>query len=220
MAVLIGACSNSERGVSQQGSPKEAPWFCELAENETDWQCVQNAAAADAPKPARLPRRQMPDVLSAAPSRRSPSEPRIDPASSTPAIASADEPRQPNQPAARPALAEDVPLHVALAYRPGKAQRLIELPGEFWAVQLAAFGSPEQLSEYAARHQLRGMSAARIARNNQLFYVLLLGVYETRENAERASATVPEALNIKPWIRSLASLQRAMRAGEMLQPAE
>lgn len=207
------ACSISERALPEQNGGDEPPWFCELAENGTDWQCIRSAEAAQAPKPARLPQRAA-ALQAEPPAARSPRPPA--PVTADPMTDAQEADSQvPEQ--SRPA--EDVPLHVALAYRPGQAQRLIDLPDEFWAVQLAAFASPEQLSEYARQHELRGMSAARIARNNTLFYVLLLGVYETRENAERAAATVPEALSVEPWIRSLGSLQRAMRAGELLAPA-
>ncbi len=207
---LLSACANSERAVSDEQPGDAEPWFCELAENEADWQCIRSIEAARSPNPARLPHQAL------GPQPERPARP----AASQPYDAPAGERDEPPVAPASAPVNEDVPLHVALAYRPGQAQRLIDLPGEFWAVQLAAFGSPEQLSEYAARHELRGMSAARIARNSQLFYVLLLGVYETRENAERASATVPDALNIDPWIRSLGSLQQAMRAGETIAPID
>lgn len=216
-AGLTSACSISERAPTDEQQEDLPPWFCELAENETDWQCSRSAAAAKSPAPQRLPRRR----AETQPQNQN-SAPREQANVSSLAATSDNSTARPDEPPRASATtlpSEDVPLHVALAYRPGEAQRLIDLPGEFWAVQLAAFGSAEQLSEYAARHELRGMSAARIAKNSQLFYVLLLGVYETKENAQRASATVPEALNIDPWIRSLGSLQQAMRAGESLAPA-
>ena len=107
----------------------------------------------------------------------------------------------------------DIPRHTALAYRPEKAVSLLDLPDDFWAVQLIALSSREALEEYARSKGVRGMSAAQIAVNDELFYILLLGIYETRENAELATQDLPEHFS-NPWIRSVGSLKRAMLKAE------
>ncbi len=103
------------------------------------------------------------------------------------------------------------PNHVRLAYRPARPTRLLDVPGTFWTVQLIVVSTKEALESYARAHQLGGMSAARIAHNGELFYALLLGVYETQEIAEQATRDLPAPLDeLGVWIRSLASLQRAI----------
>ena len=121
-----------------------------------------------------------------------------------------------DEPVAEPAAeSADRPKHVRLSYKPEKPMSILELPGDFWAVQLVALSSPEAVEEYVERHQMRGMSAARIWDGSQLFYVLLLGIYETRAVAEEAVTDLPPPFNLHtPWIRPLASLQRAMVAAD------
>ena len=108
-----------------------------------------------------------------------------------------------------------MPPHIALAYRPTQAVAILDLPDDFFAVQLVAVSSKEALETYANTHQLSGMSAARVYANGQLYFVLLLGVYETRERAEQAIASLQGPLaELEPWIRSVGSLQDAMVAAD------
>ena len=54
------------------------------------------------------------------------------------------------------------------------------------------------------------MTAARVEKEGELFYVLILGVYESETIARDASAELPDALvGTQPWIRKLGSLQTA-----------
>ncbi|MDH3641017.1 MAG: SPOR domain-containing protein [Gammaproteobacteria bacterium] len=109
------------------------------------------------------------------------------------------------------------PKHVRLAYRPERPTSLLDVPGTFWTVQLVAVSTKEALEAYARAHQLQGMSAARIAHNGELYYALLLGVYETREIASQATTDLPAPLDdLGVWIRSLGSLQQAIVEGNVL----
>ncbi len=96
--------------------------------------------------------------------------------------------------------------------------RMLDLPPDFFAVQLLASSSKENLERFAAKSALRGLAAARIASNDKLLYILLLGIYPSRETAEQAAAAMPENVleDVAPWVRSLGSLQRAMVAGDEL----
>ena len=89
----------------------------------------------------------------------------------------------------------------------------MDVPSEFWAVQLVAVSSKSALENFAKEHKIQGVSAAETAVNDKLFYVLLLGIYETRENAELAATELPYPFK-EPWIRPMASLQRAMARAE------
>ncbi len=110
-----------------------------------------------------------------------------------------------------------MPLYRRLAYRPTDYVRLNELPPEFYVVQLVAVQTREALEEYAAREQLKNMTAARVERGGKLFYVLLLGIYEDRVRADRAATSLPpEFEDFEPWVRSLGSLQEAIARGDEL----
>ncbi len=115
----------------------------------------------------------------------------------------------------------DIPQHVQLAYVPERNTSLLELPARYWTVQVLALSSKEALEAYARRHQLQGMTAARIAQDGKLFYILLLGVYETRERAARAIENVPPPFdNLSLWLRPLGSLQAAMAAANSLSGSD
>ena len=104
-----------------------------------------------------------------------------------------------------------------LAFKPDKPLALTEVPDEFWAVQVTAVSSKDALEAYAIKHNLKGMSAARVGVDERLFFVLLLGIYETRANAESAVQQLPSTFSgMQPWVRSLASLKRAMRQGDRI----
>ena len=106
-----------------------------------------------------------------------------------------------------------MPEHIRLSYRPPQPVAIVDLPDTFWAVQLIALSTKESLEAYADKYKIRGMSAARVVAGDQLFYVLLLGIYETRENAEKASQNLPDPYH-KPWIRTIKSLKDAMIAAD------
>ncbi len=219
-SVLMTACSSSStRTAPPTATASNEDWFCQLAAaedplSEDQWDCIQSDALARAPQPQRLPMPKVtqPEPLVAPPSPRRASVPQ-------PPVEKRDAP--PATPAQSPSGASsqpgDVPAHVALSYRPEKPVSLHDLPADFWAVQLIALSSKDAVEAFAKQNNIRGMSAARIAIGDTLYYVLLLGVYETRANAERAVTDLPPPFNVdKPWIRSLGSLQSAMRAGDTL----
>ena len=78
-----------------------------------------------------------------------------------------------------------------------------------------AVSSKEFLEEYATEHKLRGLSAARVASGERLFYILILGIYENKSLAEQAIADLPSPYDkYNPFLRSLKSLQQAMKRAD------
>ena len=51
-AAIAGCSANARNAVEVE---PEEPWFCEINEPGDDWDCVQDAGLARAPKPKRLP---------------------------------------------------------------------------------------------------------------------------------------------------------------------
>ncbi len=117
---------------------------------------------------------------------------------------------------------DDRPDYQRLAYVPDQPTSLLQLPGNFWVAQLMAVSSKEFLEEYATEHKLRGLSAARVASGERLFYILILGIYENKSLAEQAIADLPPPYDkYNPFLRSLKSLQQAMkRADDIAGSAE
>lgn len=173
---------------------EDTNWFCGAGDEQGEWNCVQD-------QELRRPATARPTPASA------PVSPRPEPTAE----------RQVAAPVAgRPASAASRPTRES-AYRPSEPVPLTEVPPHYYVVQLVALGSKESLEYYAARKALRGMSAARVERGGQLFYVLLLGVFPTRAAADEAAANLPEALSeFDPWVRRVESLQEAIRRGDAL----
>jgi septal ring-binding cell division protein DamX len=138
-----------------------------------------------------------------------------------PASAPEPEPVAETMPEPAPAAVDtsNLPDYQRLAYVPEKPTSLLELPPHFWVVQLMAVSSKEFLESYAAEHNLRGLSAARIASGERLFFVLILGIYETRDRAEQAKSNMPppyDKYNSRALLRTLGSLQDAMRKADQM----
>lgn len=196
-------------------SPSAAPnadanWFCEMGKREDEWECVQDGT---------LPRAAAPRAARAATASTKAPERATAAAKAAGDSASPDHRAPPSQAATPPAA--ELPLHRRLAYRPSETVPLDDLPPGFFAVQLVAVQTKAALEQYAERERLRNMSAARVERDGELFYVLLLGVYETRARAEQAAANLPaEFQQFSPWVRSVASLQEAIARANALAGTE
>jgi septal ring-binding cell division protein DamX len=84
-------------------------------------------------------------------------------------------------------------------------------------VQLVALKSTRAVDAWVKSRELTGVSVARIAKDGEVLYVVLLGVYPDRASAMQAADERPPSLrDVVPWIRKVASLQAAMRAAAQL----
>lgn len=230
--LIVSLLGCGRGGVFQRGDPlpaAEGDWFCETAENSEDWACIQDAELARSPRPSRLPqpRTKVAPASQAAAAAANAAANTAEAEPGAPArIRRAVAPPPPPLPEveATPAVvptaaATDagVPTHIRLAYRPDKPTSMLDLPADFYAVQLIAMTSRERLEAYIEKNQLEGMSAARVERDGGLYFVLILGIYQTRELAEQASQTIPPPLDTtEPWIRPLGALQEAMIRGDAI----
>lgn len=210
---------------AQGNAAAREPWFCQAGSTDEEWECVQSEALAANPEPKRLPAGRRPAAEEPEPAPRPPASPSSElappnftppngaPPKNVPPPAPRPTPTAPPPPS-RPA-PDQVPKYVALSYRPDKPVAILDLPADFYAVQLVAVSSKETLEAFAQKNKIRGMSAARVWNGEKLFYVLLLGIYETRANAQAAiDSLAPPFDTMNPWIRSLGSLQQSMLAAD------
>jgi hypothetical protein len=115
------------------------------------------------------------------------------------------------------ATGSQIPRHIALAYVPPEPTPILELPSDYFAVQLLAMQSREGVEGYISEHGLRGMSGARVENEGDIFYVLIVGIYTTYDSALEASTDLPPPLDtVEAWIRPLGSLQEAMKRADEL----
>jgi len=217
-ALLLGGCGSNKVSPTTgeaRSEPGLEPWFCQVGATDDDWSCMRSAARGRERNPTRIPQartlRLERDSLADASAGALPAS------VAAPQPASQPAPVTPPQPVLDSG-ANAKPLHDQLSYQPDRPVAILDLPRDFYAVQLVAVSSRETLENYAQEHKLADMSAARIWDGRQIFYVLLLGIYETEAKAKGALNSLTGALaQLDPWIRSVGSLQTAMlKADEQL----
>ncbi len=208
LMVFLSGCGSTANQTNNANKTLK-PWFCQSSQDNEDWDCVRSESLVRNPRTATLKRRKVQENPSQQTSR-------TDTQITT-------EPK-PEEKATRTEYrskgldSKDTPDYVRLAYSTEEEISLLELPKTLWAVQLIALSKKEALEDYANQTQLLRLSGARIASKNQLLYVLLLGIYESKELARQAIASLPkdQKKTLSPWIRSMGSLQTAMILGDQL----
>ncbi len=109
----------------------------------------------------------------------------------TPAIS------EPPAPDTRPETPTNSPAPVSLA-----------TPVEGWAVQIAAFGDRDAAELGAQRIGIDSVNIVPTRRDGEDWYVLLLGIYPSREQAEQAGLGYAEESGGSYWVRNAAALPR------------
>lgn len=233
VGALVSACSSSGPAPDPAATlPDQGKWFCQMEPSGDGWDCVQDPRLAEHPEPTRLPEARPqpspvpppePDVVPGdGPLPLEPAGP-LEPEDGPPEPdgPSPPEPGPGPQPAAAAAAPagpadSDLPEYARLAYQPPQPVPLTDLPADYYAVQLIAMSDKAGLESFVERQGIRSMSAARVERDGELYFVLLLGIYETRDIARQAIDAMPEVHGAEPWIRPLGSLQRAMRRADAI----
>jgi len=213
LVVLLTGCG-STANQSNVTNKTLKPWFCQSSQDNEEWDCVRSESLVRNPTTAALKTRNQNEKTAeqfSTITTTKPSEPTKDIK-----IISAPDTKAEYDP--KNLGSKIVPDYVSLSYSSKQEISLLDLPEYYWAVQLLALSKKEALENYANQTQLINLSGARIASQNQLLYVLLLGIYETKELAKQAVASLPEnqKKNLSPWIRSMGSLQTAMVQGDRL----
>jgi len=86
---------------------------------------------------------------------------------------------------------------------------LSEQPAEYFVVQVVASSTMQQLSDFAKQNQMSDQWVAETTVDGKVWYVLMLGVYPTKAEADVALESV-SAMDTQPWVRSVRSLQTVM----------
>jgi septal ring-binding cell division protein DamX len=182
-----------------------------MNESRNDWECVQDAELARRPQPERLPTDE-PDI----PEPESAIPPSIEPTitfetEATPAaVDTVEETQIPPTPPVAPEPASGEP---AGAEQSG----LMALSGDMFAVQLMAVANESLADEFISDYGLQDTLTILMAREDDLYYVVLLGVFESFADAQYAVDHRPQSLaDVEPWIRSLSSIQEGARDAQSL----
>jgi septal ring-binding cell division protein DamX len=95
---------------------------------------------------------------------------------------------------------------------PAVASDIRNMPADYYTVQVMASDNVDRIYKFAAKHKLSVRYVVPTVRDGVTWHVLLLDVYPTIVEAKAALADVSPALNTKPWIRKLGSVQSIMPA--------
>ncbi len=92
-------------------------------------------------------------------------------------------------------------------------QLILATPKSHYTVQLIAMKDEASVQEFARKNGLEDPLLAHIQSQGADWYVLLLGTYADKANAEKARDTweATRILKARPWVRKIAPLQKAIR---------
>ncbi len=190
LAVGLAACSSTP-----------APWS---RPDTSPWDSKHNAESSTVPADNTIT--QAPEMT--APAEALPEEPQEEAA--PPAEASTMEPMPAaSAPTEVPAPAEYKAKSVVSDIN--NEQRIMALPGSYYAVQVYAASTLKSVEQYKSDKNLDDkMMAVKTDRNGKTIYVLV-ETYPTRSAAQAAASDVASATGSKPWVRSVAGLQKVVK---------
>ena len=199
LVLALAGCANTTSTADSRAEwlvderARDDDWFCEPAE-DGGWDCVQDPERVANPRPLRLPK---PLFTDPGPSSPEPGQTHALPTEAPPQISS------------------NLPLYQQLSFQPEGPTALTDLPETFYVIQLIAMSTREDLEQFIVDNRLPVMSGAVVEKDGERFYALLAGIYTDRETAERAVRSLPDELSAHgPWIRSMESLQAAIKRAE------
>ena len=216
--LLLGCSSTTTKpstGTNNDPSNQTTSWFCEGTSGI--WSCSKLTAQEIAQRTSEKVVKQ--EKLKDAENAAQPWEPPVDRAIDGAKNRALEESTTGDQPgnsidSTRPhatAVNAATPGYISLAYKPKTPTSLLDLPETFWAIQIMALQSQDDLNQFVMDKQLVGIAGAKVASNGKLYYVLLLGVYESKSVAEEAWKSRPQSIRyLQPYYRSLGSLQEAV----------
>ena len=190
LTVALGACSSKPSPWSQQASP----W------SEGKAVTVDEAPVTD--------QAQMAEEMPAAEEAPAPwvTEPEA-----TAAPASVEDMARPE-----PMMEEAAPMETVNATEMtaepvmSVAGDIMSQPAEYFTVQVCASSGMDKLTAFARSNNLPDQWTAQTNVNGKVWYILMLGIYPTREEANTALSFVSDKnLSTQPWIRTVGSVQAA-----------
>ncbi|MDH5391678.1 MAG: SPOR domain-containing protein [Gammaproteobacteria bacterium] len=84
---------------------------------------------------------------------------------------------------------------------------IMEIPADYYAVQVVATSSMQNLNNFAQKHHLSNNLSTQIEVQGKTWNILLSGAYPTRKEARAAIADFRGKLSTSPWIRPVKTLQ-------------
>lgn len=94
----------------------------------------------------------------------------------------------------------------------GNVGALKSAPGSHYTLQLSSSSNYNNLNSWAKKENLKNFVVYQTTRNGQPWYVLVSGVYASKDDAKRAVATLPADVQAKnPWAKPLHQVQADLK---------
>ena len=94
----------------------------------------------------------------------------------------------------------------------GNVGALKSAPSSHYTLQLSSSSNYDNLNGWAKKENLKNYVVYQTTRNGQPWYVLVTGVYASKEDAKRAVSTLPADIQAKnPWAKPLHQVQADLK---------
>ncbi|EDF7617856.1 cell division protein DamX [Salmonella enterica] len=112
---------------------------------------------------------------------------------------------------AKPAQASTTPV-AGGGKSAGNVGALKSAPSSHYTLQLSSSSNYDNLNRWAKKENLKNYVVYETTRNGQSWYVLVTGVYASKEDAKRAVSTLPADVQAKnPWAKPLHQVQADLK---------
>lgn len=112
---------------------------------------------------------------------------------------------------AKPAQASTTPVAVG-GKSAGNVGALKSAPSSHYTLQLSSSSNYDNLNGWAKKENLKNYVVYETTRNGQPWYVLVTGMYASKEDAKRAVSTLPADVQAKnPWAKPLHQVQADLK---------
>lgn len=179
---------------------------------------IEPKPAQSAPKAAAQPKRTETAATAPAASAQPKATASAAPAAKPSAAVTATAPTQSAKPAttAAPAATATAPAAAAPAASgnasTGNVGSLKSAPGSSYTLQLSSSSNYNNLNAWAKKENLKNFVVYQTSRNGQPWYVLVSGVYASKDEAKRAVSTLPADVQAKnPWAKPLHQVQADLK---------
>ncbi len=94
----------------------------------------------------------------------------------------------------------------------GDASAIKGAPGSHYTLQLSSSSNSANLNAWAKKENLQHYMVYQTVRNGQPWYVLISGVYASKDEAKRAVSTLPADVQAKnPWAKPIHQVQSDLK---------
>lgn len=169
------------------------------------------AKAPTQPKPAAVQPKRVENVATTTPAAAQPTKPAAT-AQAKPAATTAPAATATTAPAATAAAAAAPAATAAAGKSAGDVSSMKSAPSGHYTLQLSSSSNYNNLNSWAKKEKLEKYVVYETTRNGQPWYVLVSGIYASKDEAKRAVATLPADVQAKnPWAKPLHQVQSDLK---------